>query len=116
MNDERAGGERRTFDPDRPESRKFLAARIGGLDRQGPCHGAEGLARRHGPEKARPLENGEVGKTVRTLRENAETGKTDVADVARNRELAEVEEGRIVEDAARFGVRDQVDFHRGPKR
>src|ERR1700730_7891092 len=115
VHDERAGGERRTFDPNRAECRKFLAARIGGLDRHGPCHGAECLAGRHGAKKTCTLENGERGKTVLALREDSKTGKTYVGKVFGDSELAEIKQRRIINDAAGFAFRDKIDFHRGRK-
>ena len=116
MDDERIARERRPLDPDGPEDREFLAARVGCANRQAARESAEILAAGQRPEKARPLEDRNFGEVAAVGRlQNAEAGKTDVRHFGRRRQVAEIEQGGIIGKRSDDAVFHEIDLHRRGK-
>ena len=83
MDDESIGREIGLFDPDRADRWEFLAARVGGFDRQSAGHGTKTLVLTDGAKEARALEGSNFRQTLAVVlrHQHAKTGKANVADI-----------------------------------
>ena len=82
----------RALEPEGPEDRELLAARLGRLQREGPGDDAEILAAREGAEEGGALHDGEVRRlAVAERREAGGSPKSRCRRYSAGRQPAEIE-------------------------